>query len=197
MDDLLCGCWMTYEVSDGRSGMSMAANEARAALRGWDDAKVRRVHAYMVRLTRLWSTYEGAKLIDTRLRRTYYHRKLSQVQLTAILVLRSVANGDLELARVRREQLKIELLRPDAQKEASRRRQVKEWSKLGVAARENVHGDAERNRWVQLADAIAASLTKRKPSVRELARRIACETDNPKAESSIRKYLGKMMKNRG
>ncbi len=82
--------WMTdpshYDVDPEIVG------RAREALKGWGDAKVRRVERYLYKLSRLSSTREWAGKIEDRKSKLYISR-LKPSQWIAIQILRLTAKG--------------------------------------------------------------------------------------------------------
>lgn len=116
--------WMTdpshYDVDPEIVG------RAREALKGWSDAKVRRVERYLYRLSRLSSCMEWAEKIEDRKFNLYISR-LTPSQLRAIQILRLTAKGvwggddfkaEYEGAYIQLQSIKDRKFRPDRRRGA-------------------------------------------------------------------------------
>ncbi|MDR3453791.1 MAG: hypothetical protein P4L96_13495 [Rhodoferax sp.] len=67
-------------------------SEARAALNGWSDARVRQVARYLCRIAKLSQTSKWAMVVENRLPHLYI-AKLTHSQLLAVNILRLAAKG--------------------------------------------------------------------------------------------------------
>ena len=175
---------MTDEVIDNRPGIYEAVQDARAALRGWNNSRVRRTQRYLRKLAKLSWSHRGANLVERKKDRLFLNR-LTNVQLLAIQILSMVERFDVERAREQHARLREEVLRPDALFGASRRRQVRAWSQKGAAVRRK-YSPADHARWDTLA---AGWHLERSPSLRELAPFVASAFGDQSAKESIRHHL--------
>ena len=199
MLDLLFGRWMTEPVHDARSGMWIAAEVARAALRGWNDAEVRRVSSYLRRITSISQSYDGAIRLAKRMeggqRTQAFLTKLSTFELHAILTLRAVAHADLERAQQYSARLneiqRVNALLPDARVGVQHTLQVEAWKRTGDVARRVKLGQ-KRGQWERLATTIW-DCNQRLSNVR-VAERVAEMLGTPKEARTIRAWLASAKK---